>query len=109
MMVLACVDTVRVYGFRPEAPARGRNEVLVAHLVPVPALPIRDFYHQHLPVGGARPKGPKLFEQYANVTTRHAAVLFVCFSYSLRILNICSFLHLDLQSDTLQSITTLRC
>ena len=38
MVMLACVDTVRVHGFRPEAPARGRNEVLVAHLVPVPAL-----------------------------------------------------------------------
>ena len=41
MVVLACVDNVRVYGFRPEALARGRNEVLVAHLVPVPALLIR--------------------------------------------------------------------
>ena len=57
MVVLACVDTVRVYGFRPEALARGRNEVLVAHLVPVPALLIRDLYHHHLSVGGARLAG----------------------------------------------------
>ena len=32
MVVLACVDTVRVYGFRPKCPARGCNEVLVATL-----------------------------------------------------------------------------
>ena len=56
-VVFTRVDAVVTHRFRPEASARLSDDVLVAHLVPVPTLLVRDLYNHYLPVGRARP-GP---------------------------------------------------
>ena len=56
-VVFTRVDALVTHRFRPEASARLSDEVLVAYLVLVPTLLVRDLYYHHLSVSRTRP-GP---------------------------------------------------